>query len=130
MSDSTAPAAENMDPLKSVADAMESAVKAAKDGVTSAGATVSEAAPAAKKLLASVVYNTCYGLSYGVVFPSALIARSVPRDNPIVHGFVDGARAAIDMVDEMKGKAGGLEGTGGDVPSILGPDGTPVVHPT
>jgi hypothetical protein len=30
------------------------------------------------------------------------VARSIPKNNPIVHGLVDGAHAAIDMVDEMK----------------------------
>ena len=48
------------------------------------------------------VYTTCYTISYGVVFPSVLVARSMPKNNAIVHGLVDGANAAFDMVDEMK----------------------------
>jgi hypothetical protein len=124
MSETKAPAAEGHDPLKSVAEAMEAAVQTAKEGIAGASATVSEATPAATKLLTSLVYNTCYGLSYGVVFPSVLIARSIPKDNPVVHGFVDGARAAVDMVDEMRGKA--IEAEGSASTSVLGPDGTPL----
>jgi hypothetical protein len=37
-----------------------------------------------------------------VVFPSVLVARTIPKNNPIVHGLVDGANAALDMVAEMK----------------------------
>ena len=53
-------------------------------------------------MLATVAYKTCYAISYGVVFPSVLLAKSVPQDNALVHGFIDGARAAKDMVEEMK----------------------------
>ena len=35
-------------------------------------------------------------------FPSVLVARSIPKNNPIVHGLIDGAHAAADMVEEMK----------------------------
>jgi hypothetical protein len=43
-----------------------------------------------------------YSFSYGCVFPVAFIAKSVPADNAIVNGMVDGARAANDWVDELK----------------------------
>jgi hypothetical protein len=139
MSDATAPAAENQshDPLKMVADAMEAAVQAAKDGAADAKATAAEAVPAAAKMLSNLVYNACYGISYGVVFPSVLVARSIPRDNPVVHGFVDGARAAIDMVNEMKppqAAAVSHSHSGSESahlsPPILGPDGQPIPHGT
>ena len=54
------------------------------------------------RFVSRFVYTTCYTVSYGVVFPSVLVARSIPKNNPIVHGLVDGAHAAVDMVDEMK----------------------------
>jgi hypothetical protein len=31
-----------------------------------------------------------------------MIARSIPGNNTVVHGFVDGARAASDKVDQWK----------------------------
>lgn len=92
----------NPDPLKAVADAMEAAVEAAKEGVADARESAEKALPVASGMMAKFAYNACYALSYGVVFPSVLLARSVPQDNALVHGLIDGARAAMDMVDEMK----------------------------
>lgn len=94
--------AETTDPLKAVADAMEAAVQAAKSGAADARETAEKAFPVAANMLAKLAYNACYSLSYGVVFPTMLLARSVPKNNAVVHGFMDGAKAAVDMVDEMK----------------------------
>ena len=47
-----------------------------------------------------------------MVFPSVLVARTIPKNNPIVHGLIDGAHAAVDMVDEMKKRK--LEGAAGE----------------
>lgn len=92
------------DPLKTVAAALDTAVKAAKDGAADARATAGKAIPAAGQFLSRFVYTTSYTFSYGIVFPAVLIAKSVPANNAIVHGFVDGARAASDTVDQMKGR--------------------------
>jgi hypothetical protein len=90
------------DPLKTVADALDTAVKAAKDGAADAKATAGKMIPAAGRFLSRFVYTTSYTVSYGVVFPAVLIAKSIPVNNAIVHGFVDGAHAASDKVIEMK----------------------------
>src|SRR3954469_7106276 len=102
MSDNASVEAQASDPLKTVADAMEHAVQAARDGAADARARVDQALPAVNRFMSRFFYPTCYTISYGVVFPSVLLARSVPKNNPLVHGFVDGAHAAVDMVDEMK----------------------------
>jgi hypothetical protein len=102
MSDNPPVEAGTSDPLKTVADAMEHAVKAAKEGALDAKAKVDEALPSVNRFVSRFVYTTCYTVSYGVVFPTVLLARSIPKDNAIVHGLVDGAHAALDMVDEMK----------------------------
>lgn len=102
MSENAGVEAQAPDPLKTVADAMEHAVQAAKEGAIDAKARVDQALPGVNRFVSRFVYTTCYTVSYGVVFPSVLIARSIPKNNPIVHGLVDGAHAAIDMVDEMK----------------------------
>jgi hypothetical protein len=81
---------------------METALQAAKDGATDAKATVEKALPAVSRFTSRFVYTTCYTLSYGVVFPTVLIARSIPKNNSVVHGLIDGAQAAIDTVDQMK----------------------------
>jgi hypothetical protein len=99
------------DPLKSVADALETAVQAARDGAADAKASVEKALPAASRFLSRFVYTTCYTFSYGVVFPTVLIAKSIPTNNAVVNGFVDGARAASDMVDQLKSRQiGSAEG--------------------
>jgi hypothetical protein len=93
------------EPLKSVADALDSAVQAAKGGVEDVRLTASGALPALGSFLSGATFKTCYAVSYGVVFPAVLVARAIPKENAAVHGLIDGARAAIDMVNEMKAKS-------------------------
>jgi hypothetical protein len=126
MSEASAGAEQGHDPLKAVADAMEAAVEAARQGVADAQATATEAAPAVSRAVSNAVYKACYGISYGVVFPSVLLARSLPANNAVINGFVDGGRAALDMVNEMKG-VGSTPAT--PAGTILGPSGEPMVHP-
>ena len=65
-------------------------------------ATASDALPALGGFLSAVTYKTCYLVSYGLVFPTVLVVRAIPKENPVVHGLVDGACAAIDLVDQMQ----------------------------
>jgi hypothetical protein len=90
------------DPLRSAADAMSLALQAAKDGATDAQERVSDMMPAVGGFLSRLTYTTCYAVSYGVVFPTLLVARAVPKDNAIVNGLVDGARAARDALDSRR----------------------------
>jgi hypothetical protein len=87
------------DPLRSVADEMARALQGVKDGAADARDRVDEMIPAIGGFLSRLTYTTCYAVSYGVVFPTLLVARAVPKDNAIVNGFVDGARAARDAID-------------------------------
>jgi hypothetical protein len=102
MSKTLAAKTSSRDPLKTVADALDMAVQAAKDGAMDAKVAAGKVVPAAGRALARFVYTTSYTLAYGVVFPTVMIARSIPANNAIVHGFVDGAQAASDMVDQLK----------------------------
>jgi hypothetical protein len=104
MSDNVAAEASSVDPLKTVADALETAVQAARDGAADAKATVDKALPAASRFLSRFVYTTSYTFSYGIVFPTMLIAKSIPTNNAMVHGFIDGARAAVETVDQLKSR--------------------------
>jgi hypothetical protein len=90
------------DPLKAVADALDKAVKRARSGAAEAKLATGKALPAAGRFLSWCVYNTSYAVSYGVVYPAVAIAKSLPANNAVVHGFVDGARAASDTVDRWK----------------------------
>jgi hypothetical protein len=111
MSNETVNAVTN-DPLKSVADALDAAVQSAKEGASDLSTTVSGALPALGSFLSGLTYKTCYAVSYGLVFPTVIVVRAIPKENAIVHGFVDGARAAIDLVDEMQAKSASGEKPG------------------
>jgi hypothetical protein len=104
MSDHVTTGSLSGDPMKTVADALETAVQAAKDGAADARATVDKVLPAASRFLSRFAYTTSYAISYGVVFPTVLLARSIPTNNAVVHGMVDGARAAADIVEQMKSR--------------------------
>lgn len=92
------------DPLKSVADALETAVQAARDGAADARAAIEGTLPVATGILSRLAYRTCYAFSYGIVFPTALVVRSIPKNNVIVNGFIDGAHAAGDKLDNWKNR--------------------------
>ncbi len=92
------------DPMKTVADALEKAAQTATDTVADAKATLEKSLPGASRFLSRLVYTTCYSLSYGVVFPTVWVAKSIPPDNPVVTGLAEGAKAAIDAVDHWKNR--------------------------
>jgi hypothetical protein len=92
------------DPLKTVADALEAAVQAAKDGASNAREAAAGFLPESGSFLSQIAYKACYAVSYGLVFPSVLIAQSIPHNNALVHGLIDGAHAAKDMATELKNK--------------------------
>jgi hypothetical protein len=93
------------DPLKAVADAMQTAVDAAKDGVADARASAEQMAPAVGRFFSRFVYTTSYTISYGLVFPTMFLVSAVPKDNALVHGLVDGGRAARKKVHEIKSRS-------------------------
>jgi len=100
-------AAESMspthDPLAAVADAMQSAAETVSQGAAAARQAAGGLLPSVGTFANRLLYTTCYGVSYGVVFPLALVALSVPQNNPFVHGLIDGSRAARTKVDEILG---------------------------
>lgn len=92
------------DPLKTVADTLDMAVKAAKEGAADAKETAGKVLPAAGRFLFRFVYTTSYTFSYGIVFPVVLIAKSMPANNAMMHGFIDGAQAANTIVVQIKNR--------------------------
>jgi hypothetical protein len=90
--------------LNSLANALDAAVQAAKGGMEDARATVSGALPAITSSLSGLTYKTCYAISYGIVFPTILVVRTIPKENAVFHGLIDGARAATDVINEMRAK--------------------------
>jgi hypothetical protein len=94
-----APASQNA--IRTVVDAWDMAVQAAKDGASNAKTTAGQMVPAAGRFVSRTVYTLSYSLSYGFVFPVVFVAKSMPADNAVMHGLVDGARAANDWVDDL-----------------------------
>ncbi len=103
---------------KPVSTAMETAIQAARDGAADARAAVNRAIPAISEFVSRFVYTTSYSLSYGFVFPAMLLVRAVPKDNAIVQGMVNGARAARDMVDDWQGQRAALPAPEPAVPTV------------
>jgi hypothetical protein len=85
-----------------VANALNRAVKTVQEGGGDVRAAAEKKLPAAIQFLSRVAYTASYTVSYGVVFPAVLVAKSVPADNALVHGFADGARDASAKVDHVK----------------------------
>ncbi|MFN0053831.1 MAG: hypothetical protein ACKV0T_16755 [Planctomycetales bacterium] len=98
------PAQPANDPVKTGAAAVSTAAEAVRDGATDAAARVRQVVPVAGQFVSRFVYSSCYFLSYGVVFPTMVVASYLPGGKPIATGLVDGAQAASDLVREMKVK--------------------------
>jgi hypothetical protein len=117
MSDNASAEAQSLDPLKTVAEAMDGALQAVHHAAVDAKAAFDKGLPGVKRFVSQFVYKTCYTISYCVVFPAVLVARSIPKDNPIVHGLVDGAHTAVERVHETKKR--NLEAKASDPPLAL-----------
>jgi len=98
MSDTVAAA--NHDPITSASSALDLVARAARDGAADAREAAARSWTATSLFVCRFVYTTCYTISYGVVFPTTMIARSIPRDNAAVQGLIEGAQAAIQKVDQ------------------------------
>ena len=75
-----------------------------ESGIADARASVEETWPKITDAVGKGMYNSAYGLAFGVTFPILLLAKSIPQNNCIVWGFVDGARAASKYCDRTFSK--------------------------
>jgi hypothetical protein len=48
------------------------------------------------RTISGMIYSGSYALAYGVVYAAVFVAQSLPQENPVMSGFQDGGRAAID----------------------------------
>ena len=83
----------------------------ARNALPAVRTETSDMIPAAGNILSRAMYTTSYGVSYGMIFPVLLMARAVPRENALVHGLADGAKAARDQVASWLGAEMGLRAT-------------------
>ena len=72
-----------------------------ESGIADARASVEESWPKIAEAVSKGVYNSAYYVAFGVTFPVLLLAKSIPQNNSLVGGFVDGARRASMRCDKM-----------------------------
>jgi hypothetical protein len=84
---------------------LDVASAAARQGAADAYEAANRAFESTSLFLSRFTYTACYTISYGVVFPATYVALSVPRNNALVRGLMDGARAAREQVDKVMGPA-------------------------
>jgi hypothetical protein len=89
------------DPVASAAGTLDLVTQAARRGAADASEAAARTWEVAGRFMNRFVYTTCYTVSYGVVFPTVLLARSIPRNNAAVRGLVEGAQAARRKVDRI-----------------------------
>jgi hypothetical protein len=90
------------DPLRSISEAMRDAIDQASDDAAKASEKVRQIGAGAAHSASRFAYTASYTVSYGVVYATVFIAKSIPQNNPIVEGFVDGGRAALDALNEAR----------------------------
>lgn len=61
-----------------------------------------QALPASQLALTSVAYHSGYYLAFGVTFPTLFAVHMIPGGRRMVSGFVDGALAARDYLDNLE----------------------------
>ena len=89
------------DRVASASGIVEHGRQAAQAGASDARDAAARTWSATSLFLSRFVYTTCYAVSYGVVFPAVFLAHSIPQNNAVVRGLIDGAQAAILKVDEL-----------------------------
>jgi hypothetical protein len=73
------------------------AVAAAEEVGTDLETAAPETVPPARAdMVSRMIYTGCYALAYGVVYTAVFVAQSLPQENPLMHGFRDGGKAAVD----------------------------------
>lgn len=93
--------APTLDPVESRTGTLDMVAQAVRHGAADASEAVARTWDATGRFVTRFVYTTFYTVSYGVAFPSALVARAVPRDNAAVRGIIEGAHAALQRVDAL-----------------------------
>jgi len=98
----------NSEALLTPSTTLSTITRAASDGAADAREMATRVWASTSLFVSRFVYTTSYTISYGVVFPASLLARSIPVDNAAVRGLIDGARAATKKAHEVRAEMGPL----------------------
>jgi len=85
--------------MRSIATAMREAATTASDQAAEVKQAASEAGPKALETVSQMFYTGSYVLAYGIVYATVFVAQSLPQESPIMRGFRDGGKAAVDELD-------------------------------
>ena len=83
-----------------IAAASEKTPRSAAEPGASPEAAMAEGGSDALQAMSRVIYSGAYALAYGVVYATVFVAQSLPQENPVMHGFRDGGRAAMDELSQ------------------------------
>ncbi|NKC12843.1 MAG: hypothetical protein GKR94_11770 [Gammaproteobacteria bacterium] len=92
--DEQAPADEQVITDEQAPPPLESAAAAMREGASDARTAARKFWPTLSRATSLVAYSSCYYVSYGVVYSATVLCEVFPKNNPIVDGLADGARAA------------------------------------
>jgi hypothetical protein len=84
--------------MNAAGEAMRDAASMATNHAAKLRTAIGDAGPQVLRSVSRVTYSTVYMLSYGIVYTSVLLAQSLPRENPVMHGLYDGGVAARDAL--------------------------------
>jgi hypothetical protein len=59
-------------------------------------AAAAESGLDAMQTMSRMIYSGSYALAYGIVYATVFVVQLLPQDNPVMHGFHDGGKAAMD----------------------------------
>ncbi len=59
-----------------------------------------EAGPDMMQTVSRTIYSGSYALAYGIVYATVFVVQLLPQDNPMMHGFHDGGKAAMDELGQ------------------------------
>ena len=85
----------------------DQAMRAVADAVRDASKTATEHATAVQNAIVGtglirsvscIGYTSAYAIAFGIVYTAVFVTQWLPQDNPVMDGFSDGARAAMDSL--------------------------------
>ena len=86
--------------MQAVAAAMRDAAATASEHAAKLKELTSEAGVSALESISRMIYTGSYVLAYGAVYATVFVAQSLPQENPVMRGFRDGGRAALDELED------------------------------
>lgn len=89
-------------PLDSAGAAVQTVAGALCDSAGEAAANVQKALPKVGRVVSRGIYHGSYYLTYGIVFPTALLIHVIPGGKSLAAGICDGAIAGRDYVRGLR----------------------------